>query len=72
MDKLKKLKVEKFRILKDSELKEIVGSSSYAECNCGSGCSWRSGGSLNPGWGLTGLGEGRCQYSSVARTCICV
>jgi hypothetical protein len=68
MDKLNKLKVEKFRILKDSELKEIIGRGLYSECACGSGsCSWR-GGAMN---GMGSINTGLCSYSSIARTCIC-
>ena len=72
MDKLNKIKAEKFRILKDAELKEIfglgylndsVGSCSQNGSSCGGGCSANS--SSQPYY------FGECYYSSIARCCVC-
>ena len=69
MNKLKELTVEKFRIMKDAELKGIVGGLHWGhECTCGGGCN------------TVGFWNGHfsdsyyshdCVYSSIARTCVC-
>ena len=80
MEKLSKLKVEKFRILKDSELKRIVGRGGGCEgtTNCGGSCS----GTFVPNeyqpdmeivqyYPLGEIHYGTCYYSSIARQCVC-
>jgi len=78
MEKLSKLKVEKFRILKDSELKQIVGSSGSCAgtTQCGSGaCDGYY--TVDPCTGIisqtnmTMYHPGTCTYSSIARQCVC-
>jgi len=79
MDILNKTKAEKFRILKDPELKEILGGDGGCEgtTSCGGGCS-----GMSIKWDYTPLNEtpipggwqyleGQCYYSSIARQCVC-
>jgi len=81
MEILDKLKVEKFRILKDPELKGILGRewvndvcnpfNEYSHCHYmyeGEPCSARSGGSSNNAWGWV---SGRCVYQAANNLCVC-
>jgi len=72
MDILEKLTGEKFRILRDSELKGIIGkgylNDSIGNCSQGSYCS----GSCSASNAYApGDYYGDCYYSNIARQCVC-
>ena len=78
MEKLEKLQAEKFRILKDPELKGIVGKANGCEgsgTNCGGSCfydSYTTGNGVWWGGGIYPVSQpGTCYYSSIARECVC-
>jgi len=71
MEKLEKLRAEKFRILKDSELKGLVGkgylNDSVGGCSQGGYC----GGGCSAGTPHLTVYHGECYYSAIARQCVC-